>query len=147
MIMTADIQSYPRLVEIQEIERKYGSDVPEGISASSAHAFRAKFSTMFGFCADETHVGFLTLVNGLDVNGYRIYGADEGRIESVFSANAIWRENGESEDIVFLAESGQDLFVFKDQQYAVLDRYAGDETGLFNSFEEMVNYIFDRILD
>ena len=140
--------SYAKLEDVRQREKKYGADLPEGLPAEMALEFRQNFQKVFGFVPEDRYVALLAIADGLDVNSFHIYssGHSASRIESVFSANKTWRNKGEPDDLVFLAESGQDLFVVRDGKNTLLDRYSGDEIQVFDSFEQMADYIIDRML-
>lgn len=127
--------------------------IPRPIEEGNQEIFKEKFKSFFNVKIDEQYLIFLSLCDGLEENGYKIYSSYDHTINKVeygiFQNNELWYEEYDKDrEYIFFAESGSDLFVLNKQekQYQLLDRYSGDVYKKFNSFNDMLLYILKLML-
>ena len=97
----------------------------------------------------KEYLDILSKVNGIEFNGFILYGVDEYLLEheinqsiyGLVDLNKIWYENEEQKKYLFLGESNISWYVYeyKNKIFIELDNPSGRESNKFNSFYEMFN--------
>ena len=96
------------------------------------------------------------LVNGLEFNGFILYGIDESllnkqpnqSINGLIEYNKIWYENEWQKKYIFIGESNISWYVydFAECKYVELDNPSGRENEVFSSLEYLVEKILSDAL-
>ena len=102
------------------------------------------------------YANILVLVNGLEFNGFILYGIDESllnkqpnqSINGLIEYNKIWYENEWQKKYIFIGESNISWYVydFAECKYVELDNPSGRENEVFSSLEYMVEKILSDAL-
>lgn len=145
-----------KLEEIIEEKNLYAEQINSG--ASQVELDKFKFSIKEELQKDlPTEYGdFLKEVNGLEFNGFILYGIDEVFLEKeqnqyingLISLNQIWYENEEQKKYLFLGESNISWYVYdtNNERYIELDNPSGREMVVFKEFDKMLEKILSDSL-
>lgn len=141
-----------RLEEIRQEEKKYGGDINRGISKEEAEVFVKAAKNELGIALPEEYLKILTTINGIEYNGFILYGADEPLLNETFHQhvnglidnNKVWYENEWQKQYLFLGECNISWYVYdlKAKKYCELDNPSGELYEEFEDFEQM----FDKML-
>ena len=133
---------------IQE-EAKYGDELNSGISEEEAKLFIKEVQDEFNITLPEDYIKILKVVNGIEFNGFILYGVDESLLQEapkryingLIDCNKVWYENEWQKQYLFLGESNMSWYVFdlETKQYYELDNPSGDVCEEFNNFEQMLD--------
>ena len=90
-----------RLEEIRQEETKYGADINGGVSEEESQAFVKAVKDELGINLPEEYLTILRTVNGIEYNGFILYGVDEPllkespnqHINGLIDCNKVWYEN------------------------------------------------------
>ena len=133
---------------IQE-EAKYSEELNSGISEEEAKLFIKEVQDEFNITLPEDYIKILKVVNGIEFNGFILYGVDEPLLQEVpkryvnglIDCNKVWYENEWQKQYLFLGESSMSWYVFdlKTKQYCELDNPSGDVCEKFNNLEQMLD--------
>ena len=104
----------------------------------------------------DDYAKILGLVNGLEFNGFILYGIDQHllskqpnqSINGLIEYNKIWYENEWQKKYIFIGESNISWYVYDlvECQYLELDNPSGRENGVFSSLECMVEKLLSDAL-
>ena len=72
-----------RLEEIRQEEKKYGAAINGGVSEEEAEAFIKAVKDELGIALPEEYLKILRIVNGIEFNGFILYGIDEPLLKDV----------------------------------------------------------------
>ena len=145
-----------KLQEIIQEKKIYGEKVNIGATEEEIEIFfkEAKAELPVDFPNDYANI--LELVNGLEFNGFILYGIDQillskqpnQRIYGLIEYNKIWYENEWQKKYVFIGESNISWYVydFTECKYVELDNPSGRENEVFSSLEYMVEKILSDAL-
>lgn len=99
---------------------------------------------------------FLKKVNGLEFNGFILYGIDDvflekktnQHINGLISFNQIWYENEDQKKYLFLGESNISWYVYdtNNERYIELDNPSGREMVVFKELDKMLEKILSDSL-
>lgn len=135
-----------KLEEIRNDELQYNEKLNTGISISELSFIEAKLDLLGSKNFTKSFVKFLLETNGLDYNGYVVYGVihsdypcDE-EIYDIFECNEIWHENENFKRYIFWGESGLSWYVYDkiSQKYLELDNPSSRFLGEYDSFEKLL---------
>ena len=140
--------------KLEEIKQKftgYGDEVNNGISNKEVNSLIQRVKEEFGISLPEEYIEMLKLINGLEFNGFIIYGADEellmGKpkhvVNGLIDNNKVWYDNEWQKQYLFLGDSSISWYVYdlEAQKYLELDKPSGDECQEFNDFDGMLKKI------
>ncbi len=90
-----------RLDEIRQEEKRYGRDINCGISEEEAGTFIKAVKVELGIALPEEYLKILRTINGIEYNGFILYGVDEPllneapnqHINGLIDCNKVWYEN------------------------------------------------------
>ncbi len=90
-----------RLEEITQEEKKYGQDINYGISEEEAGIFIKAVKEELGIALPEEYLKILRTINGIEYNGFILYGVDEPllketpnqHVNGLIDCNKVWYEN------------------------------------------------------
>ena len=144
------------LEEIRQEEKQYGGDINCGISKEEAENFIKAVKEELGIALPEEYLKILTIVNGIEFNGFILYGADEPllkkepnqHVNGLIDCNKVWHENEWQKQYLFLGESSISWYVYdlKAKKYYELDNPSGEVSEEFNDFERMLDEMFEDSL-
>ena len=145
-----------KLREIVQEQKTYGEKVNIGASEGELKRFfeEAKCKRRVELPADYAEI--LKTVNGLEFNGYILYGIDERlldktpdqSINGLIARNEVWYENDRQKRYVFIGESDISWYVYdlEERRYSELDNPSGEECEVFSSLECMVEKMLNDAL-
>lgn len=145
------------LIEVEEIEDKYGSSLRKPASDTEIMKINQTIKEKLkNIVLPESYIEFLKKVNGLDFNGLVIYGVDEvlldmeidEEVHGFIETNEIWYENDWQKNYVFFGDSDTAwyCFDFKAGVYVELDKPSGTLIQSFESFDSMLKEALETIL-
>ena len=99
-----------RLEEIRQEEKRYGADINCGISEEEAQEFIKAVKDELGIALPEEYLKILRIVNGIEFNGFILYGVDEPLLQEapnrsvngLIDCNQVWYENEWQKQYLFL---------------------------------------------
>ncbi len=140
-----------KLDRILSEARRWREAVPRGASDAEISVLEARCRAELRYPLQEQHAAFLRTVDGLDFNGFLIYGA--GRTSSALGSfvdvNLLWRDDPSKAEFVIMAESGIDLF---GHCPVTGELFCADRTGLdvmerYASVDDLIEAVLDRMID
>ena len=142
--------------KIKEEKNIYGEMINEGAEDAAIKTLNNKLKHCFDLEIPQGYAAILKYVNGLEFNGYILYGIDEENgnncsnqlIHGIMEMNSIWYENENQKSYLFLGESNISWYVYKIDtcEYFELDNPSGSVLEKYNSFEEMFNHMLEESL-
>lgn len=146
-----------KLKEIIREEQIYGEQINPGISEGELENFEVKVRTELNVDVPKEYAKILKVVNGLEFNGFIIYGVDSDlldsqqnqRINGLIENNKIWYENEWQKKYIFLGESNISWYVYdlSLHKYLELDNPSGNEVEIFETIESMIEKILTDALE
>lgn len=134
------------LKEIKNEQKKYGESINLGL-----------LDNLVSQITDlpDSFVDFLKEVNGLEYNGYIIYGINEPEVESlqtvydIYEYNEMWHDNDEMKQYLFIGESNLSWYVYdaKNKVYAELDNPSGRLVNSFSTLDELLEQLLKEALE
>lgn len=145
-----------KLQEIIQEKKIYGEKVNIGATEEEIGMFFEKVKAELNVDLPNDYANILELVNGLEFNGFILYGIDQillskqpnQSINGLIEYNKIWYENEWQKKYIFIGESNISWYVydFAECKYAELDNPSGRENEVFSSLEDMVEKILSDAL-
>jgi cell wall assembly regulator SMI1 len=138
-----------RLVEIAEFKRQFNQELNRGATQEAIARLEKAMREKFNITLPKAYLDALSVINGLEFNGYIVYGIDEElldenpaqHISGLIDSNKVWHEVEGQEAYLFLGESHMDLLAYRldNGKYFNMDRSSGDEVDEFESFDLMID--------
>lgn len=138
-----------KLEEVKKEKERYEELVNVGATNEQIERFVKEVRTKFNYSLPLEYLDFLKEVNGIEFNGFIVYGIDQELLEEdvnqlingFISLNEIWYENEEQKQYIFLGESNISWYVYnlKNNIFTELDNPSG---GVVKEY-----YDFDNILE
>lgn len=132
---------------------QYGETINDGASEKEIELFCMQISKKLNIELPKSYLDFLKNVNGIEFNGYIVYGIDEEfcvnlpkqHINGFISNNLDWYDNEWLKKFIFFGDSDISWYVFDTEtnRYLELDKPSEEEMSAFSSFEEMIDKILD----
>ena len=132
-----------KLQEIIQEKKIYGEKVNIGATEEEIGMFFKKVKAELNVDLPNDYANILELVNGLEFNGFILYGIDQillskqpnQSINGLIEYNKIWYENEWQKKYIFIGESNISWYVydFAECKYAELDNPSGRENEVFSS--------------
>ncbi|MGM0219159.1 YrhA family protein [Enterococcus sp. AZ126] len=142
------------LNRVKKVEESYDDKVNRGATDYEIANFIKKGREDLNIEFPAEYIEILKEINGLDFNGFVLYGVDEEQLENrenieqrIYGAieyNEIWYDVEENKAYIFLGESNISWYVYetKTKLYWELDNPSGSEMYSFKTFSEL----FDKML-
>lgn len=131
----------------------YGSGVNPGAPMESITLWEKCLDEDFGITLPTEYTEMLKVSNGVEWNGFILYGVDNGyfpeavdySVYGFIEQNAIWHENPDQKKYIFFGESNISWYVYDLQRkcYMELDNPSGCEMQEYQSFEGL----FEKLLE
>lgn len=141
------------LTEVQNsLKDDYDEEINVGATVNEINRFKEKIGRLVQGEIPQEFFDLINKVNGLEYNGFILYGIDENLLDStpnqdiygLLEYNKIWYENEHQKEYFFWGESNISWYVYKfqSQKYYELDNPSGREIKSYNSIVEL----FDKML-
>ena len=144
------------LEEIRQEEKRYGADINCGISEEEAGVFIKAVKDELGIALPEEYLKILRIVNGIEFNGFILYGVDESLLQEaparsvngLIDCNQVWYENEWQKQYLFLGEGSISWYVYelKTKKYCELDNPSGELSEEFDNLEQMLDKMLEDAL-
>lgn len=143
-----------KLKKIEEnmVKFSYGPLSP-GVSTETIELWMNGVKKALGTIPPVEYVQILKHVNGVEWNGFILYGVDKEYLQcnlgfssyGLIEQNTLWYENEHQKKYLFLGESNISWYVYKieSKEFIVLDNPSGREIEIYSSFVDM----FEQFLD
>lgn len=138
---------------IEKLAKSEGEKLNDGLTSSEYAELTQAVATTLNKQLPAEYEQVLQLHNGIEFDGYTLYGADTAIIkkndfspvDGILDQNEMWYEVEENQNFLFLGESGESWFVYdtKTATYQVLDSPSGSEIDRFNSLDELLDAFFE----
>ena len=145
-----------KLKEIIHEMAIYGEKANSGAGKKDLAKFKKKAAGELNIDLPEEYIKLLKIINGLEFNGFIIYGIDEELLEKTpnqsingfIELNKTWHENEWQKQYVFLGESSISWYAYDsiEQRYCELDNPSGTESEEFQNLESMIEKILTDAL-
>lgn len=145
-----------KLKEIIQEKKIYGEKVNIGATEEEIAIFFKEAKTELNVDLPNEYASILELVNGLEFNGFILYGIDQilsckqpnQSINGLIEYNKIWYENEWQKKYIFIGESNISWYVydFVECKYVELDNPSGRENEAFPSLECMIEKMLSDAL-
>lgn len=145
-----------KLKEIIQEKQTYGEKVNKGCIEEEIQLFKKKVGEELNIILPEEYVNVLKIVNGIEFNGFILYGIDEAilnevpnqHVNGLIEYNKIWYENEWQRKYIFLGESNISWYVYDAnlKKYYELDNPSGRAVQEFNSFDDMLEKLLSDSL-
>lgn len=145
-----------KLKKISKAEKEYGEELNNRASEAEVETLRTELKNRFKFELPKEYADVLKIVNGLEFNGYILYGIDEELLEDtpendiygLLEMNSVWHEVEEQRVYLFLGESGTSWYVYHPEtgEYIELDNPSGDVMEVYGSLDEMLDHMLEESL-
>lgn len=146
-----------KLKEIAREENLYGEQINSGISEIELKRIEVKVKSELNVEFPTEYAKILQVVNGIEFNGFIIYGVDSDltdsqpnqNINGLIENNKIWYENEWQKRYFFLGESNISWYVYDltSHKYIELDNPSGNRVEIFDNIETMVEKILTDALE
>ena len=127
---------------------KYGDKINDGVLEKDLKLFVDIFEKNFNVILPNDYLDFLKNFNGIEFNGFIIYGVDKdllsitthNHINGLIEFNTIFYENEHQKKYIFLGENNISCYVYdiKLGVYFELDNPSGIKINEFASFKDML---------
>lgn len=139
--------------QICSLNQMFGVEMNGGASKSEIEIFMEFVSNELKIIVPKDYLDVLEVVNGMEFNGFIIYGIDEDllmekptqNINGFVENNKIWHENEWQRKYLFLGDSNISWFVYdKDLlKYQELSKPSGV---ILNTFED-IDSLLDKLME
>ena len=143
--------------KISEIEEKYGDSVNSGVPNTVFSALMKKHNVWPNDEVMEDYKRFLSQVNGIDFNGFILYGISQKTnpdiidedVYDIFEMNIIWHEESSNNSYFFLGESDMSWYVYDtfDRVYKELDLPSGDLVNKYSTLDDLLESVLKTALN
>jgi len=144
------------LQKIAEEKIQYDEKINDGASAEEIQKFLEEVESELNAELPEDYAKFLKEINGLEYNGFILYGIDEHLlntqpnqyINGLIDNNEVWYENEWDKQYIFLGESGMSWYVYDVAEctYCELDNPSGDEIEVFDNLDQLLENLLSDAL-
>ena len=145
-----------KLEEIRQVSAKFGDTLNEGITDKELEALMSGVEEELQISLPEAYIDVIKCINGLEFNGFILYGADTEMLENVpnqringlIDNNKVWYDNEWEKKYLFLGDSSISWYVYEVEngRYLELDKPSGDEMQEFSCLDEMLKKILTDAL-
>lgn len=142
-----------KLNRICEIESGYGLKINRGANDQEIKILNLQSNMKLGFSLPSEYMDVLKIINGLDFNGFVLYGIDTEflgekplqPIQGIVLSNLEWYELEDNKRYIFFGTDNISWYVWDKlkESYFLLDKPSGDEVEEYQSFDDM----FRRMLE
>ncbi|SFS07081.1 YrhA family protein [Anaeromicropila populeti] len=139
-----------KLNEIERIYSKYNKKINDGCLDEVMQEFQDEVFENFNYNLPEDYLQFLKCVNGIEFNGFSIYGVDNYITEDdknentgYIDSNEIWYENQWQKKYMFLGDSSISWFCYdiENETYVELDKPSAEKAGEYKVFYELLDKV------
>ncbi len=145
-----------KLEEIRKIDASFGNETNDGATEKEINIFLNEIKGSFDIEKLSPYAEVLRRVNGVEFNGFILYGIDENLLENApkqtingfIDNNEVWHEDDWGTEYIFFGDSSISWYVYdlnKDKYYE-LDKPSGDVIEEFNNINNMINKMFEDAL-
>ena len=144
------------LKQVAELRTRFRGEFNTGASEQEVAMLTNVAAERLDVTLPEEYLDVLKVINGLEFNGYILYGIDEdilGRatnqhINGLIDSNEVWYENEEQKQYIFLGESGISWYVYDKEsgKYNILDMPSGNVCEEFEHFGDMLDNMLKESL-
>ncbi len=145
-----------KLEAVKQEMALYDEKINGGITEEEADAFRRAAKEALPFSPPEEYIDVLRTVNGVEFNGFILYGVDEPLLHNapnqpvngLIDNNEVWHENEWDRPYVFIGDSSMSWYAYDldTKKYYDLDKPSGREYEAFETLEEILEHILSDSL-
>ena len=137
------------LSQIRKVEEKYGDSLNAPASNAQIESLKKSVKEKFNHILPKQYINFLQNVNGIDFNGFVIYGIDSfltedddnQSIPGYIETNELWYENDYQKQYMFFGDSNISWYCLdiKKGIYVELDKPSGTLMHVYEDFNSMLD--------
>lgn len=146
-----------KFAEICKEAKSYDEEMNKGASEQEISILVDSIKEELNIDIPDGVISLLKIVNGLEFNGYILYGIDEDLLEDtpeqaingLISNNLDWiYENEDLKKYLFIGDSSDSWYVFDTEasEYLILDKPSAVIIESFENIESMLDSILDEVL-
>lgn len=145
-----------RLNDIIKEKQIYEEKINKGATEEEIESFKNRVTEELDVDLPEEYLAILKVVNGIEFNGFILYGIDEvllkdmpgQHVNGLIENNKLWYENEWQNQYIFLGESNISCYVFdvNAKKYFELDNPSGREINEFSNFVNMLDKLLNDSL-
>lgn len=145
-----------KLEEIKAEKKTYGEKLNNGATKEELDIFKDALKKELDVSLPNEYETFLSLVNGIEFNGFILYGIDDYLLKNernqistgMLESNKLFYDNAYQKQYLFLGESSISWFVYKlsNQTYHILDNPSGSEILSFLKLQQLLEQFFTDAL-
>lgn len=138
-----------KLIEVEKYEARFGDKLNRGASKLELEKFKNAVKERLNIELLPKHIELLRKINGLEYNGFTIYGIDEEFLEESYDngitglidTNEIWYENEWQKQYLFIGDSNISWYVYdlKTNVFRELDKPSGSEVEEYQTLDELID--------
>ncbi len=141
-----------KLQEIKKMEAIFCGDINDGATDEEVQRFLKEIEGSFRGAHLHSYVNVLKQVNGLEFNGFILYGIDsyllnkepKQSINGFIDNNEVWHENEWEKEYIFLGDSNISWYAYDivSDKYVELDKPSGAILEEFDTMDLLANKLF-----
>ena len=143
------------ITQIGEEMSKYCEELNTRMSEFEIKQLEYKFEARFSVKLHKEYALLLALVNGIEWNGFIIYGIKNemesestNEIIDLFDMNEVWHENVSLRKYIFIGDSCISWYCYDKtlKKFVELDKPSGSKVDEFEDFGELLNSVLSNAL-
>ena len=142
-----------KLEEIKNLNSRFGERINDGATDEDIKILLENIEDRDIKEALEPYLSFLKVVNGLEFNGYILYGIDSNllsyttkqQINGIIDNNEVWNDLEWETKYLFLGDSSMSWYVYDVEagKYFELDKPSGDVMESYDSLDAMLTKVLE----
>ena len=145
-----------KLQEIKNINAIWGEEINDGATENEIQRFLEEIGDVISVETLHPYINVLRKVNGLEFNGFILYGIDliilenepKQSVNGFIDNNKVWHENEWQKKYIFYGDSNSSWYTYDlaTNKYYELDKPSGDIVDVFDTIDLMVDKLFGDAL-
>ncbi len=145
-----------KLQEIKNINAIWGEEINDGATENEIQRFLEEIGDVISVETLHPYINILRKVNGLEFNGFILYGIDliilenepKQSVNGFIDNNKVWHENEWQKKYIFYGDSNSSWYTYdlSTNKYYELDKPSGDIVDVFDTIDLMVDKLFGDAL-
>lgn len=145
-----------KLQEIIQEKFLYGEQTNNGATKEEIDFLLKEIKSEFKIYLPDDYIQILKHINGLEFNGFVLYGIDQyllniesnQNINGLIENNKIWYKNDWQKKYIFIGESNFSWYVYDliEYIYCELDKPSGSKIEMFNNIDILIEKILNNAL-
>ena len=145
-----------KLQEIKNINAIFGEEINDGATEMEIQGFLDEIGAVIDVETLHPYINILRKVNGLEFNGFILYGIDltilenepKQSVNGFIDNNKVWHENEWQKKYIFYGDSSSSWYTYdlSKNKYYELDKPSGDIADVFDTMDLLVDKLLGDAL-